>query len=314
MNNNPLVSVSVVAYNSSKYIVEVLDGVYNQTYQNLELVISDDCSKDNTVELCREWIASHSDRFVRVELLEAEVNQGVCANGNRAIGACRGEWIKGIAGDDALPTDSIQEYVNYVSANPDCEICFAKLRPFGINEEANAANERVLEGMYKGIKLPTKERQYRAALRSHILPGTGLFFRREFFHRVGGFNPKYRNTEEYDFELRAFQEAHVEFIDKFLYNWRIREDSLCHSNEDKILDDEVKFFNEVLKKRQKKEGMYLYMFDTKLKLKSRELKKNNNILLAKCIKLISPFYYARKIFSLRRYVKKLSQYIMESLD
>lgn len=47
---NPLVSVIVITYNSAQYVVETLDSVYSQTYENIELIVTDDCSQDNTIE------------------------------------------------------------------------------------------------------------------------------------------------------------------------------------------------------------------------------------------------------------------------
>ncbi len=77
MNLLPLISVPVVTYNSSKTVLETLDSIYNQTYENLELIVSDDCSTDNTVDICQEWINAHKERFVRTELLVDEKNTGV---------------------------------------------------------------------------------------------------------------------------------------------------------------------------------------------------------------------------------------------
>ena len=54
--DNLLVSVCVLAYNSSKYILETLNSIKNQTYDTIELIISDDCSTDDTVALCTQWI------------------------------------------------------------------------------------------------------------------------------------------------------------------------------------------------------------------------------------------------------------------
>ena len=61
-----LITVVVVAYNSSSFIIEALDSVYNQTWRKIELIVTDDCSNDNTVELCHSWMDIHKSRFVRI--------------------------------------------------------------------------------------------------------------------------------------------------------------------------------------------------------------------------------------------------------
>ena len=113
----PLVSIAVVTYNSSKTVIETLDSIRDQTYLNIELIISDDCSKDDTVEVCRKWVEQNKDRFVRADVFNVEKNTGVSANFNRADAASRGEWGKPIAGDDLLLPNAIQEYVNYIIPN-----------------------------------------------------------------------------------------------------------------------------------------------------------------------------------------------------
>ena len=60
---NPLVSIIVITYNSSKYVLETLESAKAQTYQNIELIVTDDCSNDNTVEICRKWIEENKERF-----------------------------------------------------------------------------------------------------------------------------------------------------------------------------------------------------------------------------------------------------------
>lgn len=134
--NQPLVSVAVITYNSSKTVVETLDSIAGQTYPNLELIVSDDCSTDNTVEVCRNWIDLHEERFVRTELLTAEKNTGVSANMNRAERTCRGKWVKPIAGDDMLLPDCVEVYVDYVKAHPSAIYVFASMAVIGGNEEA----------------------------------------------------------------------------------------------------------------------------------------------------------------------------------
>jgi len=97
-----LVSIVVITYNSSKYVLETLESCKNQTYKNIELIISDDASKDNTVKLCQNWIEKNKKRFFRTELITTIKNTGIPSNCNRGVRASKGEWVKLIAGDDVL--------------------------------------------------------------------------------------------------------------------------------------------------------------------------------------------------------------------
>jgi alpha-1,3-rhamnosyltransferase len=133
-NNQPLVSVPVITYNSAKYVLETLESIKAQTYQNIELIISDDCSTDNTVELCQQWIELNKDCFVRTQIIISETNTGVSANLNRAETACQGEWVKAVAGDDLLLPNCIKDCVSFAIQN-DSKFLFGKIEAFGDDEE-----------------------------------------------------------------------------------------------------------------------------------------------------------------------------------
>jgi len=60
INEIPLVSIVIATYNSSLTIIEALESVRKQSYKNIEIVITDDCSQDNTIEICRKWLNKHS--------------------------------------------------------------------------------------------------------------------------------------------------------------------------------------------------------------------------------------------------------------
>ena len=126
----PFVTVSVLSYNSSRTIKETLDSIFYQSYPNLELIISDDCSTDKTLGICKEWINKHKNRFRRTQILTVEHNTGVSANINRAWSACKTEWNKDIAGDDILFPNCIEDYVSFIDKNPDAIVIFSRLRRF----------------------------------------------------------------------------------------------------------------------------------------------------------------------------------------
>lgn len=135
MNIQIPVTVSVITYNSSRFVQETLESIKAQTYQPLILQICDDCSTDNTVRICRKWIEKNKDRFIETKIIISDHNTGVSANLNRAIDACKTEWFKGIAGDDILKPECIEENIEYVNRNPDAIIVFSRVEVFGKSKE-----------------------------------------------------------------------------------------------------------------------------------------------------------------------------------
>lgn len=171
---HPLVSVAVVTYNSAQTLLETLESIKAQTYDRLELIISDDCSSDNTIQLCKDWILANKDRFVRTVILESERNTGVTANYKRSEEACGGEWIKSIAGDDLLVPTCVADYVEYVTKNPDTVIVFGRVSCFG-------GSRRQLDTFEKDIFRTdfyswSAQKQYEFLLGGNCIPSAAAFY------------------------------------------------------------------------------------------------------------------------------------------
>ena len=144
MENKPLVSVMVIAYNAETTILELLNSVKGQTYSNIELIISDDHSTDNTIEICKDWIERNKSRFFRAVIIGSEKNTGTAANLNRAISEVEGKWIKGIAGDDKLTRTCIEDNINYVEERKDVRVLFSLCQGFnqdGLIGDGNQLDE-----------------------------------------------------------------------------------------------------------------------------------------------------------------------------
>ena len=106
----PLVSVIVVTYNSSKTVEETLDSVARQSYHNIELVVTDDYSTDNTRDIIDRWVAANDDRFADVVKVYSDVNTGPASDANRGMVSSHGQFIKGMSGDDCLVENAIERY------------------------------------------------------------------------------------------------------------------------------------------------------------------------------------------------------------
>ncbi len=217
----PLVSVPVITYNSSRTVLETLESIKAQTYQNLELIVSDDCSTDNTVEICRKWIEQNKSRFVRTELLTVEKNAGVAGNNNRAAKACRGEWVKSIAGDDAFMPDCIQDCMDYVADHTDTIYLFGKQKAFGASEERCKGIDAVFD--YTFFNLTKEQQLHRLVFDRNCVPATTVFYNRE---RAKQLNikederiPLLEDWPKWINLLRAGVKLH--FIDKVLVKYRV---------------------------------------------------------------------------------------------
>lgn len=192
MEKQPLVSVIVVSYNAEKTVLETLDSVLRQTYQNVELVLSDDCSKDNTVQVARKWFDEHSTAFKGgAHLLTAEHNQGVCANFNKAIRYSKGEWIKIIAADDILLPNCCNDYVEYAQSHPDAQYITGLIDVYEERFDNSCLKKRGLQPVSDDVYQKNAEEQLRIAAGTMIVSGAGIFYSRCLFETIGGYNTKY---------------------------------------------------------------------------------------------------------------------------
>lgn len=228
----PLVSVPVITYNSSKTVVETLDSIYNQTYPRLELIVSDDCSTDDTVEICREWIGVHKERFVRTELLTVEKNTGVSANMNRAEAVCQGEWVKPIAGDDVLFPECIMVYVDYVQKNPDSLVVFSRMEGFGKSEpEVEEYMNRVFDYSFFALSIP--EQNHRLVFKGNCLPAPTCFYNRDRLASLGivGYDERIPMIEDYPRWILLLKHGiHFDFVDRTLVRYRLSDNALSSTN------------------------------------------------------------------------------------
>lgn len=219
--NNPIVSVPVVTYNSVTTILETLESIKAQTYPNIELIISDDCSTDNTVALCRDWVEKNKERFIRTEIVTVEKNTGVAENLNRAETACKGEFVKGIAGDDLMMPNCIQECMDYVAEHPDTIYLFSRCKAFGADEEYCKRIDGYFD--YTFFALTPQQQLHHLIFNGNCVPASTLCYNRERAQQIGVKDderiPLLEDWPRWINLLRAGVKFH--FIDKVLVKYRV---------------------------------------------------------------------------------------------
>ncbi|MDJ0768697.1 MAG: glycosyltransferase family 2 protein [Ilumatobacter sp.] len=120
----PRVSIGVPVYNGDNYLASALDSFLNQTYDDFEVVVSDNGSTDGTEEIAREFAA----RDPRVKYYRSDVNQGATWNFNRVVELARGEYFRWAAHDDTIEPDYLRRCVDVLDERPDVVLCSSRVR------------------------------------------------------------------------------------------------------------------------------------------------------------------------------------------
>ena len=126
-----LVSVIMPNYNGAKYIKESIDSVLAQTYQNWELIIVDDCSTDNSLEV----IAEYQDE--RIKVYKNEQNSGAAVSRNRALQEAKGKWIAFLDSDDLWLPEKLEKQIKFMQEN---NYFFTYTNYEHINEDSKSLN------------------------------------------------------------------------------------------------------------------------------------------------------------------------------
>jgi glycosyltransferase involved in cell wall biosynthesis len=189
----PLVSVVIPCYNHARYLPQAIDSALSQTYTNIELVVVDDGSADNTSEVV--------GRYANVRYL-FQANQGVARARNFGLDASKGDFIQFLDADDRLTRESVESHMRCFAAHPEAGFVVGDIEWVGEDDQyIGRANWPVLEANH-----------YEELLKvNHIANTIAVLFRRSVLGAVGGFNGFFSPAEDYEILLRAaraFPSAH----------------------------------------------------------------------------------------------------------
>jgi glycosyltransferase involved in cell wall biosynthesis len=233
---NPLVSIIVITYNSAKYIVETLESIKAQTYRNIELIISDDCSNDDTIKICKKWIAENKGRFVKTELITSLVNTGIPANCNRGMIPAKGEWVKFIAGDDILIASAVNEVIRFIEENDKVEILDSKVDIYNEDLSLKIGNYDFQNNCFHDNEITAQEQLAIFIKRldgRRIITTLGVFAKRKLIDNLGGFDIRYKLLEDAPMWYKVLKSnIKFYFLNKVTVLYRTHKNSI--SNPDRI--------------------------------------------------------------------------------
>ena len=126
IEKHPLVSVIIPCYNHENFVQDCIQSVIDQDYQNIELIIIDDGSKDSSVQKIEEMMPLCKERFTRFEFRHRP-NQGLCNTLNEGLKWVEGEYLCSVASDDIWLEEKTSLQVKYLNENPETVAVFGNM-------------------------------------------------------------------------------------------------------------------------------------------------------------------------------------------
>jgi glycosyltransferase involved in cell wall biosynthesis/RimJ/RimL family protein N-acetyltransferase len=165
-NNTPLVSIAIITYNSGKFIANAINSVLSQDYPNVEIVISDDSSTDNTLEIVNEYVKLLN----KIKVLTTDNNLGATGNWFKCVSNCQGKYVIGLGGDDEFLPSIISEQVTIMEHDKNIAICYSDAVVYDVMAQKE---------LYRlSDKAPTKSGSVEVALQDAIYYSPTMMFHR----------------------------------------------------------------------------------------------------------------------------------------
>lgn len=233
MNTSSKVSVVIPSYNHSKYITQTISSVIRQTHKNIEVIVIDDGSSDNSCDLIRKI----SDP--RIIFLEQN-NQGAHAAINRGLSMASGDFIAILNSDDIFAVNRIETCVSYTSKlTNNCLICSyievidSKDNPLGIkNGFANMLPCNVDNPT--NTFLSSNDPIENLLMFNYVATTSNFFFNRSFIDKVGFFS-NLRYVHDWDYLLRIAKDYPICIIPEVLLKYRVHPTNTIKENYSRMI-------------------------------------------------------------------------------
>lgn len=183
---NMKVSIIIATYNAEEYLNKAIDSVLNQTYKNLELIIIDGVSKDNTLNILK----SYEDKLKYI----SEKDNGISDAFNKGIKMSTGNFIYFLGADDFLLKENVIEKMMEEITTNDMIIC-------GKIKRVDITGDKCLWIAPKSLNFDKRSLLFRMSL-----PHQSVFMNRKFFDKYGYFDGSNKYSMDYDLLLRAYKE------------------------------------------------------------------------------------------------------------
>ncbi len=223
LSDQPKVSIITPSYNQGRFLEATIQSVLAQDYPNIEYIIVDGASKDNSVEIIRKY----QDRLA---WWVSEKDRGHADALNKGFARATGEILAWLNSDDTYFPGAVAEAVAYLKAHPDVGMVYA---------DANWIDE---EGRFID-KFAAKQTDYRAMLRGSVhIPQATTFFRADLWRQLGPLDLNLFFAFDYDFWVKVAKVSRVAYTPRLWANFRMHDLGKSVKNDDRCYPDMIKVY------------------------------------------------------------------------
>lgn len=207
MSSSPLVSVVMAVHNGERYVGEALKSVLGQSFRDLEFIVVNDGSTDNTGPILQQYASLDH----RLQVFHQE-NRGVISALNKGCGLARGKYIGRMDADDIAAADRFERQVGFLDRHPAVALLG------GAIELINGKGAPI-----RGVRYPLEDRQIKEELfsRANCFCHPAIMMRKDAFDGLGGYRLPFRHAEEYDLWLRMAERYELANLADVLLYYRI---------------------------------------------------------------------------------------------
>jgi len=251
----PDVSICIPTFEGVMFLEETLQSIQSQTYQNIELIVSDDASSDNTLKMIEAY---KEQSHFPVHIFHHTPN-GIGANWNNCLKHTKGKYIKFLFQDDVMENNCLEEMVQVLEENPKVGLVASK-RDFIIEEDMKTEEINQWVAVYGDLQnhmdLPQQDisildksifslKSFYGSPLNKIGEPSVVMFRKKVVDEVGFFREDLKQILDYEYWYRILKKHDVAIINKPLVKFRLHAKQATHVNRNQSIDD-YKIYEQIL--------------------------------------------------------------------
>lgn len=242
----PLVSVCIPTYNGAEFISQSLDSIINQSYENIEIIISDNQSTDTTLDVIKSVLLSKTT--ITYKIINNKQN-GIGDNWNNCIKHSGGKYIKFLFQDDILEKSCISEMVDLAESNQNIGLVYSK-RKFLLEDSLKYKSwlkrfknlhlhwdSNILESPICSGKKYLKDKHFLNEPLNKIAEPSATLIRKECFEKIGLFRNDLKQVLDFELYHRIMMHYDIGFIDKKLVAFRLHDQQASQINVNLEIND-----------------------------------------------------------------------------